>query len=228
MRSRSQHMFRKPTCLACSSGTLVFDPIRTPAASARLRVGTLGFGRTEGFTGLRIDGPAYWRTCLRVSCGSGGLRNAAICGHCRKAGPGVGRSWVWRGGRGRVFCAAGCRPASPLAAGATDYTGAGGDCAHSALNMVMASESGRSFGIAASAASTTRPGTSSPERIVRRTTSFALAATVAPDGSLGSSYVFPAPLERRGIPYSSISLRMPEEVDPSREAMTTVERRASR
>ena len=124
--------------------------------------------------------------------------------------------------------AADCRPASLLAAGATDSTGAGGDCAHSALNMVMASESGRSFGIAASAASTTRPGTSSPERIVRRTMSFALAATVAPDGSLGSSYVFPAPLERRGTPYSSISLRMPEEVDPSREAMTTVERRASR
>ena len=71
-------------------------PPKADLTSARLRVGSLLFGRAEGFTGLRIDGPAYWRTCRRVSCGSGGLRNAAICGHCRKAGLGVGRSWVFR------------------------------------------------------------------------------------------------------------------------------------
>ena len=41
--------------------------------------------------------------------------------------------------------------------------------------------SGRSSGISASAASTTRPETSSPKGIVRRRTNFALAAPISPD-----------------------------------------------
>lgn len=142
MRSRPQHMVRKPIYLACSSGNLVFDSIRTqrPQRGSGLALycsgGQRGLpvcGSTALFTGAPVFGS------VAVPMASATQRSADIAGRLLRGLDDVGSGEVVEVGSFASVGAADCGPASLLAAGATDSTGAGGDCAHAALNIAMAS-----------------------------------------------------------------------------------------
>jgi hypothetical protein len=91
------------------------------------------WGSTAPLTGAPVFGS------VAVPMASAMQRSADIAGRLVRGLDEVGSGEEAEVGSFASICGADCRPASLLAAGATDSTGAGGDCAHAALNMAMAS-----------------------------------------------------------------------------------------